>query len=127
MYFYSPIMEDNDVYPEQEMDEASASAVAQTTNNNKRGYHRWNSLTKVKNKLNSLSKGMYYVNNVVISFISSNLIVLDHVKTTTTAIFTQNEKESFFEDVSYLYINYKIIMNDINFFTIIISSFSLNV
>jgi len=61
MSFFSPIMEDNNVYQEQhlEMDQIPVSAVTQTTNSNSGGHHHWNSLIKVKNKLNNVSRGMY--------------------------------------------------------------------
>ncbi len=62
MSFFSPIMEDNNVYQQQqhlEMDQIPVSTVTQTTNSNSRGHHHWNSLIKMKNKLNNVSRGMY--------------------------------------------------------------------
>jgi hypothetical protein len=61
MYFYSPETEDNGGYQEQqiETDQMPVNAVAQDQNDNNRGRHRWNSLKKVKNRLNSLGKGMH--------------------------------------------------------------------
>jgi len=62
LFFYSPAMEENDVYLQQQMEIEQIpvnNTVTQTTNSNNRGHHRWNSLVKVKNKLNNLKGGMY--------------------------------------------------------------------
>ncbi len=60
MNFFSQGMEDNKVYQQQiETDQMPVSTVAQTTSTDNLPRHRWHSLTKVKNKLNTLGKGMY--------------------------------------------------------------------
>jgi hypothetical protein len=62
MNIFYPATDDSyvDVQPQVETDQVQVNDVPQTTNSNSRRQLRWNSLTKVKNKLTSLSKGMHY-------------------------------------------------------------------
>jgi hypothetical protein len=61
MNIFYPATDDSyvDVQPQVETDQVQVNDVPQTTNSNSRRQLRWNSLTKVKNKLTSLSKGMH--------------------------------------------------------------------
>jgi hypothetical protein len=59
MNIFYPATDDSyvDVQPQVETDQVQVNDVPQTTNSHRQ--LRWNSLTKVKNKLTSLSKGMH--------------------------------------------------------------------
>lgn len=62
MYFFSPVMEDNDNQQQMEIDQIPVSATTQTIDNHNHGRHLWEPLMKMKNKLNNLNKGIRYTN-----------------------------------------------------------------
>ncbi len=62
MYFFSPVMEDNDNQQQMEIDQIPVSATTQTIDNHNHGRHLWEPLMKMKNKLNNLNKGIHYTN-----------------------------------------------------------------
>ncbi len=101
MYFFSPVMEDNDNQQQMEIDQIPVSTTTQTIDNHNHGRHLWEPLMKMKNKLNNLNKGIHYTNMFECDTINHILwTVLDHVKATTTAMFNHSEQELFFEDVT---------------------------
>jgi hypothetical protein len=62
MYFFSPVMEDNDNQQQMEIDQIPVSTTTQTIDNHNHGRHLWEPLMKMKNKLNNLNKGIRYTN-----------------------------------------------------------------
>ena len=89
MYDLPPeIIENN-----QQLVETEQMPISTTNQVPTNGFHRF------RNRLEPLMKMKSKLNNI-------NRTVLDHVKATTTAIFTQSEHEIFFEDVSYIIMKY---------------------